>query len=183
MVAATGLGFFGAPPELIGHDPVLRHPFPLGKASALAIALCGDAIAEIWRRRPGKDQTVRVRLRDAAAAIAGYLTGYLAARGVLEALLRRADKDGSWHVKASLCQTGMWLSGLGPVDESLAPGAPDMFMDLLVETDTPFGRLRHLAPALWNRSPRRSGTDRRHCPGRTRQAGRRSSVRRTRDLA
>jgi crotonobetainyl-CoA:carnitine CoA-transferase CaiB-like acyl-CoA transferase len=105
--------------------------------------------------------------RLAPGSVCDYLTGYVAARGVLEALLRRSAEGGSWHVKASLCQTGMWLSGLAPVDEQLAPEDPDMFIDLLVETATPFGRLRHLPPTplmsltppVWDRPPPLPGAD------------------------
>ncbi|WP_256369755.1 CoA transferase [Tropicimonas sp. IMCC6043] len=84
--------------------------------------------------------------RLAPCSCCDYLTGYLAARGVMEALLRRSREGGSWHVRASLCQTGMWLTRLGTVPEHMAPAEPDLFEDLLVESRTPFGRLRHLPP-------------------------------------
>lgn len=86
--------------------------------------------------------------RLAPCSVCDYLTGYLAARGVMEALLRRAEEGGSWHVRASLCQTGIWLAGMGEVDERAAPDVPDLFEDLLVERETAFGSLRHLPPAL-----------------------------------
>lgn len=86
--------------------------------------------------------------RLAPCSVCDYLTGYLAARGVMEALLRRATEGGSWHVRASLCQTGMWLARMGQLDETAAPVEPDLFDDLLVERETAFGRLRHLPPAL-----------------------------------
>lgn len=99
--------------------------------------------------------------RLAPGSVCDYITGYLAARGVLEALLRRSEEGGSWHVRVSLCQTGMWIAGLGKLDETLAPVEPDFFDDLLVSTETDYGRLRHLPPALnleltpprWNRPP------------------------------
>jgi len=106
--------------------------------------------------------------RLAPASVCDYLTGYLAAHGVMEALARRAVEGGSWHVRASLCQTGMWLARLGgPVDLSQAPAEPDEFVDLLVERETPFGRLRHLppavelprTPALWKTPPPLPGSN------------------------
>jgi crotonobetainyl-CoA:carnitine CoA-transferase CaiB-like acyl-CoA transferase len=87
--------------------------------------------------------------RLAPAAVCDYLSGYLAARGVMEALARRAVEGGSWHVKVSLFQTGMWLTRLGAgIDESLAPLEPPDFADLLVRQETPYGLLYHLPPAL-----------------------------------
>ena len=105
--------------------------------------------------------------RLAPGSVCDYLTGYLAARGVMEALLRRVEEGGTWHVRASLCQTGMWLAGLGAIDETEAPAEPDMFDDLLVGTGTPYGHLRHLPPALelpntpsrWRRAPPLPGQD------------------------
>lgn len=86
--------------------------------------------------------------RLAPGSVCDYLTGYLAARGAMEALLRRSEEGGTWHVRASLCQTGMWLAGLGHVDETAAPSEPDLHDDLLVTAETPYGTLRHLPPAL-----------------------------------
>ncbi|MHA3980976.1 CoA transferase [Halovulum sp. GXIMD14794] len=105
--------------------------------------------------------------RLAPGSVCDYLTGYLAARGVMEALLRRADEGGSWHVSASLCRTGMWLAGFDLIDETGLPAELDMHEDLLVATDTPYGPLRHLPPALhlpstpprWESPPPRAGQD------------------------
>ena len=105
--------------------------------------------------------------RLAPAAVTDYLTGYLAARGVMEALVRRAVEGGSWHVRVSLCQTGMWLTGLGMVDGHLAPLEPPDFSDLLVRKETAFGTLHHLPPAVdmastpprWQLPPPMRGAD------------------------
>jgi crotonobetainyl-CoA:carnitine CoA-transferase CaiB-like acyl-CoA transferase len=104
--------------------------------------------------------------RLAPCSVCDYLTGYLAARGVMEALLRRAEHGGSWEVRASLCQTGMWLAQMDNVDETTAPAEPDRFDDLLVARETDLGRLRHLPPALrmevtpprWNSPPPTPGS-------------------------
>ena len=85
----------------------------------------------------------------------------------MEALLRRSEEGGTWHVRASLCQTGTWLAGLGRIDESSAATEPDMHEDLLFSTETPYGTLCHLPPALqlpitrpgWDRPPPLSGSD------------------------
>jgi crotonobetainyl-CoA:carnitine CoA-transferase CaiB-like acyl-CoA transferase len=87
--------------------------------------------------------------RLAPAAVCDYLSGYLAARGVMEALVRRAVEGGSWHVRASLCQTGMWITKLGyKVDEGKVSSEPPDFADLLVRRETAFGVLHHLPPPL-----------------------------------
>jgi len=78
-----------------------------------------------------------------------HATGYLAAFGAMVALARRAQEGGSWHVRVSLAQTGRWLQTMG----TLAHGqrAPDAhaqdLMDCLEASDTPFGRVRAVAPA------------------------------------
>ena len=80
-----------------------------------------------------------------------YVTGYLAAFGVGVALARRAADGGSYHVQLSLAQTGRYLEGLprtyAAERAGLAAELPaGRLAELLTETDTPCGRLRHLAP-------------------------------------
>jgi crotonobetainyl-CoA:carnitine CoA-transferase CaiB-like acyl-CoA transferase len=113
-----------------------------------------------WRNRPGWEQLAQTvtgiasaegslgapRLIPAAAC--DYTTGYLAAYGVMVALGRRAIEGGSWHVRASLCQTAMWFERLGATcDPAAASGIGDAG-DLVTQTETPFGRLTHLVSAL-----------------------------------
>ena len=50
------------------------------------------------------------------AAACDYTTGYLAALGTMVALWRRSHEGGSYHVRASLCQTGMWFAREPRVD-------------------------------------------------------------------
>jgi len=96
------------------------------------------------------------------AAACDYTTGYLAALGALVGLLRRAREGGSWHVRASLCQTGTWIQRHGSA--ALAParggvrgepivGEPKGFLAEEIaafssESITSYGPTRHLAPAL-----------------------------------
>ena len=82
-----------------------------------------------------------------------YLTGYLMAFGAMVALARRAREGGSWLVRASLAQTGRWLVGRGQVHEGELADVPGEFPSQDVEgwtmvSETPTGRLRHLAPVL-----------------------------------
>ena len=84
------------------------------------------------------------------AAACDYTTGYLAAYGVLLALARRARDGGSYHVRVSLCQSGMLIYRQGSVSYpkagmDLAPAELDA---LRIETRPQFGPLRHLGPLL-----------------------------------
>jgi hypothetical protein len=84
------------------------------------------------------------------AAACDYTTGYLAAYGALLALAKRATEGGSYHVRVSLCQSGMFIYRQG----SVAFDAPDMDLPdseldaLRIETAPAFGPLRHLGPVL-----------------------------------
>lgn len=104
--------------------------------------------------------------RHLPAQALDYATAYLAAFGAMVALARRAEEGGSWQVRLSLAATARWLDGLGRVDDPATaralPGpTPEAVADLMMETDSPFGRIRHLRPALamsetppgWDRPP------------------------------
>ena len=113
-----------------------------------------------WRERPGWEQLAQTATGIAAvqgspkrpqlipAAACDYTTGYLAAYGVMRALALRASEGGSWHVRASLCQTAMWLQRLGATRDPTAAAGIGQAADLMTESETPFGRLSHLAPAI-----------------------------------
>jgi len=82
-----------------------------------------------------------------------YLTGYLMAFGAMVALGRRAREGGSWLVRISLAQTGRWLVGRGEVSETELKDIPKEFTAAELErwtttSDTPAGRLHHLAPVV-----------------------------------
>jgi crotonobetainyl-CoA:carnitine CoA-transferase CaiB-like acyl-CoA transferase len=82
-----------------------------------------------------------------------YLTGYLMAFGAMVALGRRAREGGSWLVRISLAQVGRWLVGRGQVPEAQLKDVPKEFSPAEIDrwsmtTDTPMGRLGHLAPVV-----------------------------------
>ena len=114
-----------------------------------------------WGERRGFDSLVQMcsGLAHAQAEAAGvdhpvslpvqaldHATGWLAALGAVQALRRRGTEGGSWAVDVCLARTAAWLDDLGRVPGGLdtpTPGAGDL-ADLLAETDSPFGRLRHV---------------------------------------
>jgi crotonobetainyl-CoA:carnitine CoA-transferase CaiB-like acyl-CoA transferase len=83
-------------------------------------------------------------------AACDYTTGYLAAYGILLALAKRAREGGSYHVRVSLCRSGMFLYRQGKV------GFPGFDLDLStaeldairIESRPKGGSLRHLGPIL-----------------------------------
>jgi len=84
------------------------------------------------------------------AAACDYTTGYLAAYGILLALAMRARVGGSYHVRASLCRSGMFIYQQGKVD---FPGlgldlAAATLDEISVESRPKSGPLRHLGPIL-----------------------------------
>ena len=101
-----------------------------------------------WVDRPGWEQLAQTVTGLAAAqgtpdrpqrmpvAACDYTTGYLAALGTLVALGRRAREGGSYHVRASLCQTGMWFQRLGPTCDPAQASGPGEPEELTVEADT-----------------------------------------------
>jgi hypothetical protein len=84
------------------------------------------------------------------AAACDYTTGYLGAYGVLLALARRAREGGSYHVRVSLCQSGMFIYRQGKTEFV----EPDMDLSeseldaLRIDSRPAYGPLRHLGPVL-----------------------------------
>lgn len=79
-----------------------------------------------------------------------YITGFLATFGAMEALRRRALEGGSYLVRVSLAQTAHWFKELGRVENFSDCQIPtqEQIKNLLTQTDTAFGKLRHLLPVL-----------------------------------
>jgi crotonobetainyl-CoA:carnitine CoA-transferase CaiB-like acyl-CoA transferase len=136
-----------------------------------------------WASRRGFDSLVQnangLNAAEATAAAADrplplpaqaldHATGYLMAFAAMTALAHRARQGGSWHVQASLAQTGHWLRRLGRIDGlgCPEPGLEDV-RDRLYECDSGFGRLtavRHAArmtetPPAWVRPSVPLGTN------------------------
>ena len=82
-----------------------------------------------------------------------YVAGYLLAYGALVALGRRAREGGSWFVRVSLAGAGHWIRGHGLLKPAeYANAAKELPADelkaLMVEHDSPIGRLTNLAPVV-----------------------------------
>ena len=81
-----------------------------------------------------------------------YVSGYLGAFGAIEALRRRAVEGGTWLVRLSLAQTGLWISSLGrnPEADVRSRKVPDEndLADILIDSRTPFGIIHHPRPVL-----------------------------------
>ena len=104
------------------------------------------------------------------APMCDYNTGYLAAYGVMLALARRAREGGTWAVRASLCQSAMFIQRQGLLDQfEHAPGELTQAErdDLYVSADTCYGSLKTLGPVLkmsetqphWSRPTPRLGSN------------------------
>lgn len=90
----------------------------------------------------------RPRLLPAAAC--DYTTGYLAAYGTLLALGLRARQGGSYHVRASLCQSAMFIqrqSRVASYDSKLVIDQ-DQLASVLCESETAYGSIDFLGPVL-----------------------------------
>jgi len=111
-----------------------------------------------WRKRAGWEQMAQTVSGIAAAqgapdhpaliaaAACDYTTGYLAALGAMGALWRRAHEGGSYHVRVSLCQTAMWFTHATKTSgEAKGFGDTAAYM---TASETPYGRLHHLAPVV-----------------------------------
>ncbi len=84
------------------------------------------------------------------AAACDYTTGYLGAYGVMLALARRAREGGSYLVRVSLCQSGMFVYRQGKVDYPRANMdlSAEELAEIRIETQPKIGPLRHLGPIL-----------------------------------
>ncbi|MBK8223687.1 MAG: CoA transferase [Candidatus Obscuribacter sp.] len=120
-----------------------------------------------WQDRPGFDQNAQVATGFAAKEgerldgpqtpqfspvfyLNDFLTAYLAAAGVLSALIKRATEGGSYHVKVSLARSAMWVQDMGYIEKSAygAQREKDTYPANLVDVQSPFGTITELAPAV-----------------------------------
>ena len=84
------------------------------------------------------------------ASACDYTTGYNGAYGVLLALARRAREGGSYHVRVSLCRSGMYIYEQGHVAYPEADmGLSEAELEaIMIESKGGYGALKHLAPVL-----------------------------------
>jgi crotonobetainyl-CoA:carnitine CoA-transferase CaiB-like acyl-CoA transferase len=84
------------------------------------------------------------------ASACDYTTGYNGAYGVLLALARRAREGGSYHVRVSLCRSGMYIYKQGHVQYAKPDlGLTQADLDaIMIETQGGHGTLKHLGPVL-----------------------------------
>lgn len=116
-----------------------------------------------WSERPGFDQNGQVASGFAAAEggsgrpkfspvfyLADLMTGYLAAAGMMAALLRRAEEGGSYHVKLSLARSAMWVQELGLLDTAVQAHLPvtDTYTAQTTAIKSAYGDVGFLAPPL-----------------------------------
>jgi crotonobetainyl-CoA:carnitine CoA-transferase CaiB-like acyl-CoA transferase len=84
------------------------------------------------------------------ASACDYTTGYNGAYGVLLALARRACEGGSYHVRVSLCRSGMYIYQQGHVKypkPDMGP-TPAELDSIMIESKGGHGTLKHLDPVL-----------------------------------
>lgn len=136
----------------------------------ICVSLCAFGHEGPWASRRGFDTAVQVVSGIAArqgelfpgadgapkfypVSAIDYLTGNLMAFGAMVALRKRAEEGGSWLVRTSLAQVGHWLQAQGEIAMSDLDGVAADFDPAEIEkwstsTDTPMGRLTHLAPVV-----------------------------------
>ncbi len=136
----------------------------------VCVSLCAFGHEGPWASRRGFDTAVQVVSGIAARqgelypgddgapkfyplSAIDYLTGNLMAFGAMVALRRRAVEGGSWFVRTSLAQIGHWLQAQGELAAGDLDGVAAEFEATDIEkwttsTDTPMGRLTHLAPVV-----------------------------------
>lgn len=149
----------------------------------IAVSISAFSRAGPWRDRRGYDSLVQAAVGLAGFDAGGvprrlpcqpldYMTGYLAAFSAMVAMLRRSRTGGSWHVRLSLERTAAWLWQMADAirqSPSVPAARPDMdtLSDLLFDTPSSFGLVRHLrtalelgeTPGFWRSPPPRLGTD------------------------
>ena len=62
-------GVEAVPTAFEGADPVFPTPYKVGTAGAAVLAAVGSAAARLWSLKTGRNQTVRIAVRAAAAAM------------------------------------------------------------------------------------------------------------------
>jgi crotonobetainyl-CoA:carnitine CoA-transferase CaiB-like acyl-CoA transferase len=139
-VAALRPGIIYASIDCYGADGPLSHRGGWEQVAQTMTGLCHE----------GRTMTRPDGPALLPAAACDYTTGYLAAYGILLALAIRARDGGSYHVRASLCRSGMFIYQQGKVE------FPGLGLDLTaaeldrmrIESCPKSGPLRHLGPIV-----------------------------------
>ncbi len=144
------------------HDAGIRHgidPATLARPGLVTVGLTAYGSPGPWEDRRGWEQLAQTTTGIATtqgstdrpalipAAATDYTTGYLAAAGVVSALVHH---PGGAHVEVSLVQTAQWLLATGAtLDPERATGlSAAATTDRLVSERSPWGRVRHLPVPL-----------------------------------
>jgi crotonobetainyl-CoA:carnitine CoA-transferase CaiB-like acyl-CoA transferase len=117
-----------------------------------------------WSGRPGWEQLAQTVSGMAhvhggqagpklqPGAVTDYTTGFLAAFGSMIALWRRAHYGGSYLVRVSLAQTGMWIRGLGVAGperlDSVVPLEGPEVEGFTMTSETGYGPMTYLRPPV-----------------------------------
>jgi crotonobetainyl-CoA:carnitine CoA-transferase CaiB-like acyl-CoA transferase len=89
--------------EIVGSDPVLATPWPVGEVAAVALAHAGVAAARLSRRAGANPGPIRVAVADAAAATIGF-----AVMRVDGESMARTNAENPW-VGRYRCADGRWI--------------------------------------------------------------------------
>jgi crotonobetainyl-CoA:carnitine CoA-transferase CaiB-like acyl-CoA transferase len=89
--------------EIVGSDPVLPTPWPVGEVAAVALAQAGVAAARLSRHADASPGPVRVAVADAAAATIGF-----AVMRVDGESMARTNAENPW-VGRYRCADGRWI--------------------------------------------------------------------------
>ena len=135
-LAALRPGLIYASISCFGADGALSHRAGWEQVAQTVTGICHEG------------QPDRPALLPAAAC--DYTTGYLTAYGILLALARRATEGGSYHVRVSLCQSGMFIYRQGKTGKlgQHSSLAEDDLDAMRIESHPAGGPLRHLGPIL-----------------------------------
>jgi crotonobetainyl-CoA:carnitine CoA-transferase CaiB-like acyl-CoA transferase len=183
LVRATDVFSQSYRPGALEHHGFGPHELAALKPGIICVELSAWGREGPWHNRRGFDTIVQTATGMAMVSGDGikpqlmpvsaidYISGYLMACGAMVALARRAVDGGSWLVRVSLARTGRWIVDRGLVERaalSEVPSdlSPEELDELMTETETPAGKLRHLAPIVlmsetrpyWLRPPVPLGT-------------------------
>ena len=170
LVSQTDVFSQGYRPGTLGGRGLSPEELAEIRPGLVYVSLCAFSHVGPWASRRGFDTVVQTvsgitnrqgELFPGAApgpqfypvSAIDYLTGYLMAFGGMVALNKRVHEGGSWLVRISLAQVGKWLVDQGQVPESDLKNVPADFsleevVDWSTTSETPIGRLVHLAPVL-----------------------------------